>query len=199
VNHSLKWLRLSVLPALSLLAGGRQILAQQLHLEPHVAGLELQDMHGRNRSFAGGDRVTVLLFFSTRCPLSNAFNYRRNVLYHDFRKEVYSCSSIRMLTNPWPKYVNTRGELGSICPRIGILKGELRTALAHVRPPIPSFSIKLVPSATTATSKNAPNPDRATQRGLRTALVSVLAGRSVTTPETRAIGCAVRHSHPAAD
>jgi hypothetical protein len=46
-------------------------------------------MHGRSKRFRAGEgRVTVLLFFSTRCPLSNAFNYRRNMLYKDFHREV---------------------------------------------------------------------------------------------------------------
>ncbi len=40
--------------------------------------------------------------------------------------------------------------------------------------------------------ENAPNPERATQHGLRTALEAVLTDKPVSDPETRAIGCAVR-------
>jgi hypothetical protein len=44
--------------------------------------------------------------------------------------------------------------------------------------------------------ENAPNPERATQHGLRTALEAVLTGQPVKEPETRAIGCAVRPLRP---
>jgi hypothetical protein len=44
--------------------------------------------------------------------------------------------------------------------------------------------------------ENAPNPERATQHGLRTALEAVMTGKPVSDPETRAIGCAVRRLRP---
>jgi hypothetical protein len=89
VKHSLHWLRLSLPLALLVLPGAPRTLGQQIGLGSPISGFELQDMHGRSKRFRAGEgRVTVLLFFSTRCPLSNAFNYRRNMLYNDFHREV---------------------------------------------------------------------------------------------------------------
>jgi peroxiredoxin len=176
------------------------MLAQQLHLGSQVTGFELQDIHGRNRSIrAGKGRVTVLLFFSTRCPLSNAFNFRRNVLYHDFHKEV-----IFLLIHPNAN--ESLAEVREYAMQAGFDMPVYRDLDGRV-------AKQLGAHATTDTFlldgvgvmryhgnlENSPNPERITQRGLRTALLSVLSGRPVTTPETRSIGCAVRHSHPAVD
>lgn len=176
------------------------MFAQQLHLGSQVTGFELQDIHGRNRSIrAGKGRVTVLLFFSTRCPLSNAFNFRRNVLYPDFHKEVRfllvdpnaneSLAEVREYAKraefDLPVY---RDVDGKVAERLGVRATTDTFVLDGTSVMRYHGNIE-----------NSPNPDRATQRGLRTALVSVLSGQPVTAAETLAIGCAVRHGNPGAD
>src|SRR6185312_7896845 len=62
---------------------------QQFHLGAPVSGFTVLDMNGHSvnyRDFKG--KVTVVMFFSTRCPLSNAFNFRRNTLYREYRSRV---------------------------------------------------------------------------------------------------------------
>src|SRR5271157_5517784 len=57
--------------------------------EQPVPGFSVLDMGGHPQHYRphrGG--VTVVIFFSTRCPMSNAFNHRRNLLYHDYRNRV---------------------------------------------------------------------------------------------------------------
>src|ERR1700757_3255753 len=62
---------------------------EEFHLGSPVSDFTLRDMNGHlvNYSALKG-RVTVVIFFSTRCPMSNAFNYRRNKLYNDFAGHV---------------------------------------------------------------------------------------------------------------
>jgi peroxiredoxin len=63
--------------------------AQQFHLGAPVSDFTLHDMNGRSVNYrALKGKVTVVMFFSTRCPISNAFNFRRNTVYRDFRKRV---------------------------------------------------------------------------------------------------------------
>src|ERR1700760_3800366 len=63
--------------------------AQQFHLGAPVSDFTLHDMNGRSLNYrALRGKVTVVMFFSTRCPISNAFNFRRNTVYRDFRNRV---------------------------------------------------------------------------------------------------------------
>jgi hypothetical protein len=135
-------------------------------------------MHGRSRSFLAGEgRVTVLLFFSTRCPLSNAFNYRRNLLYHDFHKTVRF-----LLIDP-----NANESFAEVCE----YAKQAEFGLPVYRDVDGKVAEQLGVHTTTDTFvldeagvmryhgniENSPNPDRATHHGLRTALLSVLAGQ----------------------
>src|SRR5665213_4249868 len=78
-----------VFAAVVLVMATQPIHAQQFRLGAPVSDFALHDMsdHSLNHRALKGN-VTVVMFFSTRCPLSNAFNFRRNTIYRDFKKEV---------------------------------------------------------------------------------------------------------------
>jgi peroxiredoxin len=172
--------------------------AEDMRIGSEVPAFQLQNLRGGMQAIhPGGGKVTAVLFFSTRCPLSNAFNYRRNVLYHDFHDRVRF-----LLVDP-----NTNESLAEV-------KSYTRQSgfdLPVYRDPDGKVAALLAVRATTDTFvldrtgamryrgnvENAPNPERATQHGLRTALKAVLAGQPVKDPETRPMGCAVRRLRPA--
>jgi hypothetical protein len=173
--------------------------AEQMRIGSYVPAFELQNLRGNTQTVRPGrDTVTAVLFFSTRCPLSNAFNYRRNVLYHDFHTRV------RFLLVD-PNANESLAEVRAYAKQSGF-------DLPVYRDPDGKAAALLAIRATTdslvidgarvmrcrGNVENAPNPERATQHGLRAALAAVLKGEPVKDPETRAIGCAVRHLRPVA-
>jgi peroxiredoxin len=63
--------------------------AQQPAVDARIPGFTLRDVDGRLQDFSSlTGQVTVVIFFSTRCPMSNAFNYRRNQLYREFGSRI---------------------------------------------------------------------------------------------------------------
>ena len=184
--------------ALSLLLCAQiPLRSEEIGIGSHVPAFDLQNLRGKSQVIRpGGGSVTAVLFFSTRCPLSRAFNYRRNVLYHDFQ------SRVRFLLVD-PNANESLAEVRAYVKQIGF-------DLPVYRDPEGTVAALLAIRATTDTLvvdqqgsvryrgnvENAPNPERATQHGLRTALDAVLSGQPVKDTETRPIGCAVRRLRP---
>ena len=172
-------------------------LAEDIRIGSDVPAFQLQNLRGDMQTVhPGSSKVTAILFFSTRCPLSNAFNYRRNVLYHDFHNRV------RFLLVD-PNANESLAEVKSYTRQSGFDMPVYRdpdgnvAALLAVRATTDTFVLDRVGDLRyRGNVENAPNPERATQRGLRTALEAVLAGQPVKDPETRALGCAVRRLRP---
>jgi hypothetical protein len=157
----------------------------------------IRDMRGHIRTYRGlTGHVTVVMFFSTRCPMSNAFNYRRNVLYNDFHNRV---RFIVLDPNSNESLDEVRAyakETGFNFPVYQDVDNQLTDRLG-ARSTTDTFLL----DATAVTRyhgyiEDAPNPARTTKQGLRLAIDAVLAGEPVATPETKAIGCAIRRPHP---
>ena len=82
-------MKVLVTVVVALVAITPSLRAQVVYAGTPVSGFALRDMRGRLQNYRLlRDKVTVVMFFSTRCPMSNAFNYRRNVLYHDYRNRT---------------------------------------------------------------------------------------------------------------
>lgn len=198
MNHACKLWPPAGLVSLILLCVHIPLRSEEIRIGSHVPVFEVQNLRGKSQAIRPGEgRVTAVLFFSTRCPLSNAFNYRRNVLYHDFHARV------RFLLVD-PNANESLAEVQAYTKQSGF-------DLPVYRDPDGIVAALLAVRATTDTFvldragvlrykgniENAPNPERATQHGLRSALEAMFAGQPVKDPETRAIGCAVRRLRPA--
>jgi hypothetical protein len=198
VKHARKAWRPAGLVSLVLLCAHIPLRSEEIRVGSHVPAFEVQNLRGKNQAVhPGTGRVTAVLFFSTRCPLSNAFNYRRNALYHDFHTQVRfllvdpnaneSLAEVQAYTKQsgfdLPVYRDPEGKLASL-----LAVRATTDTLVVDRAGVVRYRGNV---------ENAPNPERSTQHGLRTALEAVLTGQSVKDPETRAIGCAVRRLPPA--
>jgi hypothetical protein len=178
--------------------------AQQLHLSPPesafhlgapVRDFRLYDMKGHavNYSSLKGS-VTAVIFFSTRCPMSNAFNYRRNALYNDFGGRVKfimidsnSNESLEEVRNyaqevefDFPVYKDVDNVVAD-------LFGAQVTTDTFV---MDSFGVIQYHGYI----EDSPNPTRAKNQGLRRAIEAVLESKPVIVPETHALGCTIRRS-----
>ncbi len=169
--------------------------SEEIHPGGPISSFAVLDMGAKLQSFhpAEGD-VTVVIFFSTRCPMSNAFNYRRNLLYREY---------------------GNRANFVVIDSNVNESEDEVRDYAKHVGFDFPVYrdvdnkvADQFGARNTTETFvldgtgvvryrgyiEDAPNPERTTKQGLRLAIKAVLAGQPVTTPETRGIGCAIRRA-----
>jgi peroxiredoxin len=154
-------------------------------------------MSGRSLNYhALRGKVTVVMFFSTRCPISNAFNFRRNTIYRDFRKRVNflvvdsnsneSLEEVRAYASEvgfdFPVYRDVNNQASD---RFGVLA----TTDTFV---MDSSGVMRYHGYI----EDALNPERTTKQGLRLAIEAVLEGKPVEMAESRARGCAIRRSKP---
>ncbi len=179
------------------LAAITQLLhAEDIRSDGPVSGFTVLDMRGQLQNYRSlKDEVTVVIFFSTRCPMSNAFNYRRNLLYRDYRNRVRfividsnsneSQDEVRAYANDvgfdFPVYRDLDNQVADLFGARNTTESFVIDAAGFVR--------------YRGYIEDAPNPERTTKQGLRLAIEAVLAGQPVLTPETKGIGCAIRRAH----
>lgn len=170
---------------------------QQLHTGDRIGDFSLQSMDGRTvrySSFRG--RVVVVTFISTRCPISNAFNYRMNELYREFAGRVTFLFVDSNANEPVEEIREHAKAVGYDFP---VYKDDESSvaSLFHAEATPDTFII----DATGIIRyhgyiEDAPNPARAKNRALRAAIQATLEGRPVLIPETHAFGCAIKRPRP---
>jgi hypothetical protein len=165
------------------------------HLGAPVSNFSLRDMDGRliDYSVLKGN-VTAVIFFSTRCPMSNAFNFRRNSLYLDFSGRVKFVMIDSNASEPLEEVRNYALAIGFDFP---VYKDVDNTAADL-------FGVQVTTETFVMDSSDAvryhgymedsPNPTRAKTKGLRLAIEAVLEGKTVALPETHALGCTIIRS-----
>lgn len=166
---------------------------QPYHLGGQVTGFTVVNMKGHKMNYRNlKGKVTVVMFFSTRCPLSNAFNFRRNTLYREYKGRVQfivvdsngneSPAEVKQYAKDvgfaFPVYVD---KMNAVSDRFGVF-ATTDNFLVDASGVIRYHGY----------IEDAPNPARTTKRGLKLAIDEVLAGKPVAMPETKARGCAVR-------
>jgi peroxiredoxin len=186
-----------LLTAVILVLMTQAMCAQQFHLGAPVSDFTLHDMSGNSLSYqALKGKVTVVMFFSTRCPISNTFNFRRNTVYRDFRKRVNfivvdsnsneSLEEVRAYAKEvgfdFPVYLDVNNQASD-----GF--GVLATTDTFV---MDSSGVMQYHGYI----EDALNPERTTKQGLRLAIQAVLEGKPVEMAESAARGCAIRRSSP---
>ncbi len=170
--------------------------AEGIRSDQPDSGFTVLDMRGQLRNYGSlKGEVTVVLFFSTRCPMANAFNYRRNLLYRAYRNRVRfiaidsnsneSLDEVRAYANDvgfdFPVYRDLDNHVADLFGARNTTESFVLDAAGVVR--------------YRGYIEDAPNPERTTKQGLRLGIEVVLAGQPVLMPETRGIGCAIRRPH----
>jgi len=162
-----------------------------------ISGLTLVDMQGKSQSYSPSSAaVTVVIFFSTRCPMSNAFNYRRNQLYREYNGRVRfividsnaneTLDEVRTYARDaqfdFPVYLDSDNKVADLLDARNTTESFVLDAAGAVR--------------YRGYIEDSPNPVRTKNQGLRLAIEAVLSGHPVTTPDTKGRGCAIRRLHP---
>jgi peroxiredoxin len=187
----MKVLRLAAVLALICQA----VSAQQFRLGAPVSDFTVQDMnrHPFNYKTLKGN-ATVVMFFSTRCPISNAFNFRRNTIYKDFKKRV---KFIVVDSNSNESFDEVRAYASEVGFNFPIYK-DVDNKVADRFGVMATTDTFVIDSSGVMQYRgyieDALNPSRTTKQALRNAIESVLDGKQVEIAETRARGCAIRRA-----
>jgi cytochrome oxidase Cu insertion factor (SCO1/SenC/PrrC family) len=157
------------------------------------------DTHGRKVPVTPGDgRVTVVMFLSAICPVSNSYSARINDLYRDYAPKGVRFVFVNSNENEpaaaveeharragfaFPVYKDTGGVVADrfgaqYTPDSLVFDGAGRVRY-HGR------------------IDDAQNPARVRSHSLRLAIDAVLAGREVAQPETKAFGCTIKRARRA--
>jgi len=167
--------------------------AQESREPAAVSDFLMSDMNGRPVHYAAlKGKFTVVIFFSTRCPLSNAFNYRRNTLYLDFKDRV---NFIMVDSNSNESLSEMRDYARGVEFDFPVYRDTNHEAADRLGAKVTTDTFVLDSSGTIRYHgyvEDSPNPSRVKNRGLREAIDAVLSGMPVAVPETKAIGCTIR-------
>lgn len=173
------------------------VFAQQLRPGASVSDFIVQDMSRHPLSYKSlKGNVTVVMFFSTRCPISNAFNFRRNTIYRDFNKRV---KFIVVDSNSNESFDEVRAYAKEVGFDFPVYKDVNNEVADHFG--VMATTDTFVIDANGVVQyrgyiEDALNPSRTTRRPLRLAIEALLDGKPVEMGETSARGCAIRRDKP---
>ena len=178
--------------ALPLLAAAL-VYAGDLPIGAKIGTLNVIDLKGKPVQFSPTAQANLVIFVSTKCPVSNAYNERMKALYND-----YSARGVHFL------FVNANqnepaSEVEDHARTVGFsfpVYKDVNNVIAD------QFGAQFTPETfvfdNTGTLRyhghidDSQNPARITSQTLRQALDAVLAGKAVVRAETKAFGCTIK-------
>jgi len=171
-------------------------LAEPVHVGGKAGDFTLTDLQGGAVAISPdkGD-VTVVMFISAICPVSNHYNVRINDLYRDYSAKGVKFVFINANQNekpalvqdharragfPFPVYADVNNVVADrfgaqSTPETFVIGGD-GTVRYHGR------------------IDDSQNPARVQHHSLRLAIDAVLAGREVAASETKAFGCTIKRA-----
>ena len=170
------------------------VFAQEFKLGSPVADFEFTDLKGSPATYSalkGG--VTVVIFMSTQCPISNSYNERMKAVYTDYTgKGVHF---IFLNANNSESAGDVEAHAKSHGFPFAVYKDRNNVAADM-------FGAQVTPETFVIDSTgviryrgsidDSTNEVRVHNQGLRVALDQVLAGKPVVAAETKAFGCTIK-------
>lgn len=139
--------------------------------------------------------VTAVLFISTKCPVSNAYNERMSALYRDYApkgvKFVFVNSNQTEPAAEVEQHIRNNGFSFAVYKDPSNVMADLFRAQATPE------AFVLDAGGTVRYHgyiDDSQNPARVTKQGLRMALDALLAGANVDPAETKAFGCSIKRA-----
>ena len=180
--------------AILLLASAGILCAQEFKLGSKVTDFNVQDLDGKSVSFAAlRGPITVVTFVSVQCPVSNGYNQRMIALYKDYTPK--NVKFIFVNANRNESAADVRDHAKNVAFVFPVYK-DAGNVLAD------RFDAQVTPESYVIDSSgiiryhgsidDSQNEARIRTRGLRLALDSVLAGKTVEITETKAFGCTIK-------
>lgn len=169
--------------------------AQEFRLGSPVSAFSVTDTNGHPVNYSSREgKVTVVIFFSTRCPISSAFNYRRNNLYNEFKDRV---NFLIVDSNSNESLENVSDYARAMEFDSPVYRDANNVVADRFGAEVTTDTFVLDSSGTIRYHgylEDSPNATRAKTQGLRLAIEAVLEGKPVAMPETKAMGCSIRRA-----
>lgn len=162
-----------------------------------VADFSLPDADGKEHKLSAlrGAKGTALIFISVQCPVSNAYNERMAQLAADYKAKGINVVGINSNVAEMPDAIKTHAKEKNLSFPILKDKGNKIADLMKAQFTPEVFLLdannKLVYHGRI---DNARNGGEITAPDLRNAMDAVIAGKAVTTPETKAFGCSIKRA-----
>jgi hypothetical protein len=142
---------------------------------------------------AFGQDVTVVVFISTVCPVSNSYNLRMKELYRVYAPKGVKFEFLNANQNESPAEVEDHARsVGFPFPVMRDSNNVMADRLGAEYTPESFVIDRQGVVRYHGRIDDAQNPARVRQDSLRLAIDAVLAGRDVPAPETKAFGCTIK-------
>jgi alkyl hydroperoxide reductase subunit AhpC len=142
---------------------------------------------------AFGQDVTVVVFISTVCPVSNSYNLRMKELYRDYAPKGVKFQFLNANQNE--SQVEVEDHARSVGFPFPVMKDANNVIADRLGAEYTPESFVIDREGVVryrGRIDDAQNPARVRQSSLRLAIDAVLAGRDAPTPETKAFGCTIK-------
>lgn len=158
-----------------------------------LASFEVRDLDGRRQRFETAGKVTVVVFFSAVCPISNDYNERMNALYGQWQPKGVQFLFVNANSNEGASEIEQqRKEAGFAFP---VYKDRGNVLADRLGATVTPETFVLDRQGTVRYQghiDDSRNPVRARVHGLRNAIESVLAGSAPQPAQTKAFGCTIK-------
>ena len=155
----------------------------------------LKDYKGGNHSLSdySGSKAIVIMFIATKCPVSNAYNSRMEKIYNEYKGKGVSFLGINSNKAEDVDEIAEHAEENGLT--FTILKDE-KNVIADV------FEASYTPEIYVLSNEfellyhgridNSKRESDVSVTDLANTLSEILAGKEVSTPETKAFGCSIK-------
>ncbi len=139
-------------------------------------------------------KAVVLMFISTQCPVSNAYNERMAALYNDYKSKGIAIVGINSNKAETPEEIKEHAaEHGFGFPILKDVKNVIADKLeANHTPEIYIVNPKSLEVLYHGRIDNSQRIAKVTTNDLRTALDEIIAGKELSVKETKAFGCTIK-------
>jgi peroxiredoxin len=159
-----------------------------------IESFQLSTTNGVATTFdVAKNRTTVLIFYSTQCPISNEYNDRMNAIYKDYTAKgvqvIFANANQNESVNEMMEHAKSAEFVFPVFKDTGNVLADRLSATVTPQAYVFDGSGTL---RYQGHIDDARNPARAQVHGLRNALEQVLGGQQVTKPESKAFGCTIK-------
>ncbi len=161
-----------------------------------IESFSLNDYNGKTISLADfkDSKAIVLMFISTQCPVSNAYNERMASLYNDYSSKNITILGINSNKAETPEEIKEHAQEQKF--GFDILK-DVNNVIADKFQASHTPEVFVIHPTTFAVLYHGRIDDsqreaKVQSKDLRTALDEIIAGKSVTNKETKAFGCSIK-------
>jgi peroxiredoxin len=168
--------------------------AQELKVGSQVSNFSLKELNGSPVQFSDlKGNITLIMFISVQCPVSNSYNDRMNALYQDYAPRGVKFIAINANRTESPSAVMEHARAHNF--QFPVYKDEDNVVADRFGATVTPETYVIDSSGTIryhGSIDDSKDPAHVSTQRLRLALDAVLAGSTPAQTETKAFGCTIK-------